>query len=843
MEKGLRAKRDALESLWRQGLSGQALLEKHTVLMDSALTVFFNQCQTGVTQNMSLVALGGYGRKELFPYSDIDLMLLHDHSSDEQVGKVAESVFYPLWDAGLEVGHGVRTPETSIEEAAKDFFLQVSLLDARLVVGNKDLFTALVEKFRRKFIEGRRNTFLQDMLSHRKKRHERFGNHSYLLEPHIKESRGGFRDIQAMLWSSQAIFSLNTAEDLELAGLLTPDELVRFNSASNTMIKIRNRLHYISGRKNDQLFFEHQEEMAQAFGYKDKQGMLGVERFMRDVHGHLQTIAITSDLFFEHAIEVLGTANPDSLPRNKNLEKALQLRQGRIHITDQEFIQKRPHLIMRAFFHVGKHGCPLHYRSKKMISSMLNVFDDKAMKSKLTSRVFLETIQCAKAPLLALTEMLETGVLGAYLPEFLHLKSLAQHDIYHVYTVDRHLLQTVEEMSRLRNSEHDLFITLASPYLLFLAALLHDIGKGHGKNHSEYGAELTAEIGGRLGLPGPDISCLSFLVREHLFLAEIAQRRDLEDEALIIRCARHIQDPDRLTMLYLLAVADSKATGPSAWSEWKAALLLQLYLKIANSLNRSDLTLPDPSKELTWMRDQIRELQGSNCPLPDSILPDDYLLGNSPDAVVHHISLHKELRNREVILQAGEEEGHWSILIMTQDRPGILCKICGIMALHNLQVLAAQIYTWLDGTVVDILHVTSSIDNVFSDHDWQKLEEDLSKAIHFRLGLPHRLHNKLKSPGFSSAQLTKRPAPKVIIDTKASDNYTVIEVYAQNRTGLLYDITRTLSDFGINTFRAKIGTKGDQIVDVFYVLDYQGMKIEDKILQQEIRNGLLHSTA
>ncbi|OKY74580.1 MAG: [protein-PII] uridylyltransferase [Desulfobulbaceae bacterium DB1] len=842
MNQVLRAKRDALESLWRQGLSGHALLERHTSLMDSALAGYFEQCLHDA-QNMSLVALGGYGREELFPYSDIDLMLLHDHSSDELVGKVAEAVFYPLWDAGLEVGHGVRTVQSCLDEADKDFFLQVSLLDARLIAGDETLLSSLLEEFRKKFIEGRRNTFLQDMLFHRQKRHQRFGNHSYLLEPHIKESRGGFRDIQAMLWSSQVIFSLKTAEDLERAGMLTADELARFAGARNTLIKIRNRLHYISGRKNDQLFFEHQEEMAHAFGYKDEQGMLGVERFMRDVHGHLQTIAVTTDLFFEHAIEVLGIANSDNLPRNKNLEKGLQLRQGRIHITDQEFIRKRPHLIMRAFYHAAKYGCPLHYRSKKMITAMLHTLDGKARNSKLTSRAFLETLQCPKAPLPALTEMLETGLLDSYLPEFLHLKSLAQHDIYHVYTVDRHLLQTVEEINRLRVSEHAIFITLASPHLLFLAALLHDIGKGQGKNHCEYGAELSAEIGARLALPEADIKCLAFLVREHLFLAEIAQRRDLEDEALIIRCARHIQDPDRLTMLYLLTVADAKATGPSAWSEWKAALLLQLYLKIANILSRDDLSMPDPAKELTWMRDQIKALQGNNCPVSDTILPDDYLQGNSPEEVVRHLTLHGELRHREVILQARAEEGHWSLLIMTHDRPGLLYKICGILALHNLQVLAAQIYTWLDGTVVDILHVASTIDNLFGDHNWQKLEEDLAKAIHFRLGLSHRLHSKLQSMRSGAPQPAKRPAAKVIIDTKASDNYTVIEVYAENRTGLLYDITRTLSDFGINTFRAKIGTKGDQIVDVFYVLDHRGIKIEDEIFQQEIRNGLLHAAA
>ncbi|MCB2182906.1 MAG: [protein-PII] uridylyltransferase [Desulfobulbaceae bacterium] len=839
MNIGLRAKRDALETLWRQGLSGHALLEKHTSLIDASLSDYFSTCKAD-TEKMALVALGGYGRRELFPYSDIDLMLLYKPTTEEQLNDVAEAVFYPLWDAGLEVGHGVRTPKTCIEEARKDFFLQVALLDARLVAGSAKLFDNLMKDYRNVFIEGHRKDFLKNMLSHRRKRQEIFGNHSYLLEPHIKESRGGFRDAQAMLWSAQVLFSLNSPRDLEAAGLLTSDELEAFEKAENHLIKIRNRLHYICTRKNDQLYFEHQEEMAKAFDYKDKKGILGVESFMRDVHQHLQIIALTSDLFFEHAKEVLGLTATDR--QTKELEPGILLRQERIYIKNSSLPQSRPHLLMRAFTQVAKTGFPLHYRTKKLINSKLQLINNKTRRSKLMQRAFLETIQSPKAPLLALTDMMESGLLSAFIPEFKHLKSLCQHDIYHIFTVDRHLLQTVEEMNKLRRSEHNLFITVPSPALLFLAALLHDIGKGYDKNHSEYGAELIEKIGERLGLPENDIDCLVFLVREHLYLSEIALRRDLEDETLILRCSRHVKNLDRLTMLYLLAIADARATGPSAWSDWKAALLQELYLKIVNVLNRGDLTLPDPVKEIQWMKERISELLGDNRPVSLKILPDDYLIGFTPEEVAKHINLHNELKNLEVIIRPDREAGHWSLLIMTRDRPGLLCKICGVLALHNLKVLAAQIYTWEDGTVVDTLNVSSTLDSDFEDQNWQQLEEDLGKAIHFRLGLTYRLSQKLPSIGMSTPQVGHQPEAKVIIDTKASDQYTVIEVFAENRTGLLYDITRTMSEFGINTFRAKIGTKGDQSVDVFYVLDHEGHQIEDTAFQKEIKNGLLHAT-
>lgn len=840
MNQTLRAGREALQTLWREGLSGQALLEKHTAMMDTALVGYFDKCRAD-TDQMALIALGGYGRRELFPYSDIDLMLLYRSDAEEELDTAAQAIFYPLWDAGIEVGHGVRTIDTCLEKAGQDFFLQVSLLDARLLAGSEPLFAELMERFQGSFVEGRRKSFLRDMLFHRAKRHERFGNHSFLLEPHIKESRGGFRDIQAMLWTSQVVFSLRTARDLEIAGLLTTGELAAFDKACDDLVKIRNRLHFISGRKNDQLYFEHQEEMASAFGYRDENGVLGVESFMRDVHENLQNIAITTDLFFEHANEVLGPEKPGK--RSKTLEQGITLRQNRIHLSEAALKNRRPNLLMRAFSHVARTGCPLHHRSKKLISKHLHLVDDKLRRSKLWGRAFLDTLQSREAPLAALTGMLETGLLSAYIPEFKQLKSLAQHDIYHVYTVDRHLLQTVEELNQLRNSEHTLFITVTSPQILFLAGLLHDIGKGHGKNHAEYGAELAKDIGERLGLAEGEVQCLVFLVREHLYLPEVALRRDLEDEALIVRCARHIKDPDRLTMLYLLAIADARATGPAAWSDWKAALLLELYLKIINLLGRSDLSVPDPLQEVTWMREQVAAQLDQNPPIPLKTLPDDYLLSFTPEEIARHIRYERELKKEEVLLVPTKESGHWSLLVMAQDRPGILSKICGVLALHNLKVLAAQIYTWDNGTIVDVLDVASTVDNTFEEQDWEKLESDLGKAIHFRLGLTHRLHRKLHPLGFAPPQLGQRPPAKVVFDTQASDAYTVIEVYAENRPGLLYDITRTLSDFGINTFRAKLGTKGDQVVDAFYVLDHDGNKIEETPFQREIRDGLLHAAA
>lgn len=837
MQSELRAKRDALESLWRQGLSGKSLLHRHSQLIDEYLADCFAKCPDAA-EGITLIALGGYGRRELFPFSDIDLLLLYDQKKEEKLDAVTEALFYPLWDAGLEVGHGVRTPKACLADAKDDFFLQVSLLDARPLTGAQTLFDNLQNSFKKKFVEGHRKDFLKNMILHREDRHERFGKASYQLEPHIKEGRGGFRDIQAMLWTAKVVFGLEDLVNMQEAGLLSKQERNNFEEAWDNLIRIRNRLHYISGRKNDQLYFEHQEEMAKAFKYRSDERLLGVERFMRDVYGHLQAIATTTDLFFEHVDDSL-----ELTPKNKfeqTLEPGITIRQGRIHFTDQELLKKRPYLLMRIFAQSAKSGLPIHHRDRKNISSHLHLIDDKMRHSKRMSKAFLEVLQEAKDPLAVLTNMLETGLLTAYIPEFANVESLAQHDVYHAYTVDRHLLQTVAELKNLQEKDQT-FINIASPYILYLAALFHDIGKGQHKDHSERGAELIKTVAKRLGLSDEDTACLSFLIREHLFLMVTALRRDIEDEEFILECANKIKNPDRLHMLYLLSIADSRATGPTVWNDWKAALLLEFYLKIAHLLDQPELTHPDRAQGAEWMLSQVKQLLDGKSQTKINDLPEDYLLSFTPETVVEHLNYRKQLTRHKALLLHENLGSYWSILIMAKDHTGLLSKICGTLALHNLNVVDAQIFTWADGTAVDVLNVHPLGNGPYEDQNWQNLHNDLNLALSNRLGLAHRLGDKLRSSRYGIKHVGLRPDSKVVIDNNTSTLYTIIEVYAQDFPGMLYNITRTIADFGINIYRAKIGVQRDQVVDVFYTLDSNGGKISEQDFQKEIRLALLHT--
>lgn len=835
---GLRTRREILEVLWRQGLNGRALLREHTQLLDKHLCHKFRDCPEATT-GMALVAVGGYGRSELFPLSDIDLLLLFSPEAEMLLPAVAQAIFYPLWDAGLEVGHSVRSVAACLDDAGHDFFFRVSLLDARFITGEVGLFDRLQAAYQERFIDGQRLTFLEDMTWHRDERHRRFGLHSYRLEPQIKEIRGGLRDVQAMLWTAKVVFGLKDLTALKDAGLLSEDEHRRFEEAWEGLIEIRNRLHYISARKNDQLYFEHQEEIAKALNYRSTKGILDVEHFMRVVYRHLQTIATTTDLFFEHVGEVLTktTCHPTG-DEVLEFESGIVARKGRIRLTQAEQLPENPHLLLHIFLHSSRSGLPVHHQTRKIIAANLHLLNDAGRHDRQLGRLFLEIISGDRAPLAVLESMLECGLLSAFLPEFGHLQSLAQHDIYHVFTVDLHLLQTVAILHQLSVEQATVFSLITNPQLLYLSGLLHDIGKGYGTHHERKGEELARTIGLRIGLDGRELGLLEFSVGNHLFLMDTALRRDLDDTGLLNRCAERVGNLERLAMLYLLSIADAMATGPTVWNDWKAALLLDLYLKIALLLEKSGEGPQDLSIGIEWIRDKVSASLAGRCPFDLHTLPDDYLLNFGPEEIADHIVQSRTLTAKGLIVQPRDLEGHWSILLLTRDQPGLLTKIFGVISLNNLRLLAAQIFTWPDGTVVDVISVQSVHEKSHADQDWSQFTADLGKAINHRLGLDFRLRQKHQGGRKATAKI-HAPA-KVVFDNEASETYTVIEVYATNQPGIAYTISRTLNDFQINVFRAKIGTRSDQVVEVFYVLDCDGKKITEKEFVEEIRQSLLH---
>jgi [protein-PII] uridylyltransferase len=847
-----RAQRKALEEIWAKAKSGDEELRRHSAAVDEYIIGCFQQSDVkDCQQDVALVALGGYGRRELFPFSDIDLMILYRPEIKGAIERITDAVLYPLWDTGLEIGHGVRTIEESLTQAEKDYFFLVALLDARLIHGSPDLYEELLAAYRLRFVEGQREDFVEKMKGHRQSRRERFGSHSYLLEPHIKEGRGGMRDIQAMMWTARMVFGLHGLEGIEEAGLLVEDEKRDFLSARNTLVRLRTFMHFFSKRKNDQLYFEQQGDVAGAFGYKTQEGILGVEHFMRDVYGALQKISVVTDLFFDHVDEVLGLAGRGGVFADKVMEPGIEVKMGRVHLTaSKSQIEAKPQILVRAFLAMARTGLPLHHRTRKSVAGLVHCITEKVRTSPRLSKSFFAILLEAKDISQVLETMLETGVLTACIPEFAKISTLAQHDLYHIYTVDRHSLQAVVETHKLMATWINVAQIVESTRVLYLAALLHDIGKGSGRDHSTEGAGLVVRIGERFLLSAEECQALVFLVRYHLFMPESALRRDLNDVVFIKRCAETIGSLDRLAMLYLLSVADSKATGPSAWSDWKGALLEEMYLKIYPYLDIGrhgvhDVTAHE-EQGVEWLREQVQSLLKGEGDLRVDIgtLGADYILSFSPENIARHVLTQRDnyqlLRQRSLII-AEEAEDAWQLLIMTVDRPGLLAKICGVMALNSLTVVRAQIFTWDDGTVVDVIDVRSTDGLSFAEKDWSSLNAQLDLAIEHRMGLSHRLYRKLSSSYNRRAQVIGDIASKVIIDNKSSENYTVIEVYAADLPGQLYHITQAMADFGLNIHKAYIATEVEQLIDVFYVLDSQDQKLVDEDFRQEVTLGILHS--
>lgn len=836
-------------------MDGGTTISGHSDVVDDYIQNIFGSISVeGVDKEIALVALGGYGRREFFPSSDIDLMILYRPAAGKYIAEVSDAILYPLWDTGLDVGHGVRTVAESIDHAEEEYFFLVALLDARLICGSEDLFSELLAEYRGKYVDGHRENFVEKMKAYREARRDRFGCHSYLLEPHIKEGCGGMRDIQAMMWTARVVFGLNSLGDIQGAGLLQTEEEKEFREAKDFLGKLRCELHYLAKRKSDQLYFEYQADVAEAFGYEDTASLLGVEQFMRDLYGALQTITIITDLFFDHVDEVLGLACGGRKVKDKLLEKGIEVKGGKVHLSaSRQDICAKPQSLVRLFLAMSRTGLGLHHRSRKLVASSVALITEKERTSPRLAKTFFTLMLEAKDILTVLSTMLETGVLAAIIPEYGRITRLAQHDLYHIYTVERHSLQAVFELHQLIKSREDVVQNVSQLKVLYLAALLHDIGKGSGRDHSAEGAEIAFTIGKRFCLSEAECETLSFVVRYHLFIPENALRRDLNDAIFIRRCAETIGDLDRLSMLYLLSVADSKATGPSAWSDWKGTLMEDLYLKVYPHLDHGHHGVKDveahEEQGVEWLREQIRlQLKGKDGLKIDlDCLGADYVLSFSPETIAEHVLIQRDkyprIRQKSLVIaneDAGGDDG-WQLLIMTVDRHGLLAKICGVMTLNNLTVSKAQIFTWSDNTVVDVIDVRPTDGLSFAEKDWQGLNDHLDLAIEHRMGLSHRLYTKLSGAAGRRTQIVADVSSKVVIDNEASEGYTVIEVYAPDTLGQLYYVTQAMADFGINIHKAYIATEVEQLIDVFYVLDSRHRKLDDDEFCREITQGLLHS--
>lgn len=857
--KELKNSKDRLISRFLSGQISENFQESYTEIIDQYFRASLQESRSGQIlfskkQPFALVAVGGYGRAEFSLYSDIDVLVLFGKKIPEMAKELIKEVLYPLWDLGFDVGYGTRNTNDCISLSRADFEVMTSILDARFIGGDSKLYLSLLESFQKKVMVKKAAAFSKWLENLDQLRMETFGDSSHLLEPDLKEGIGGLRDYHHILWLAKTFFSLRTPRELEYTGKLSHNEYQDLTNHLNFIWLVRNHLHELSGRKNDRLGFEYQEEIAQRLGFNAQGNSLAVEQFLGKLHTSMTSIKSLHQSFLIQHLPQKRRVKSDSV--SYELQKDFYLSDGQISFSSATAILSDRYLLMDIFEQSARSGFPLSMEAMRLLREFLFLVDDEFRTSERAVAGFLNIIN-GENTCGVLDVMYDTGFLDAFIPEFGQIRDRVQFDTYHVFPVGTHSLETLRYVKDLPNLKEillqDIYTDVLDTELVFLACLFHDIGKV-GQDHARRGVAITRRILERFGYDKQSLEKILFLVRHHLLLVETATRRDLNDEKVAVQCARTIGDVQRLKMLYLLTWADSKATGPRAWNEWIANLVQEIFFKILHILEKGELATPDASRKVENTKSAIclevgDRIDSSELDRLFEIMPPRYLLNTPPRAILRHLNMVEQLRAglkdpdspNPFVVETEEDETSqcWEVTFMGKDRPGLFSDITGAMALNNINILSAEVYTWRDGTVVDVLRVTRPLDTILPHETWDRVKRDLKHTFAGKLALPYRLGQKAAPSILSNHKRPSRP-PSVRVDNESSDFFTLVEVFAQDRMGVLYRITHTLFNLRLDIRVAKIATKGDLIADVFYVRDTEGQKVEDIEQVEEIKKALLY---
>jgi [protein-PII] uridylyltransferase len=855
--------REQIKERHRAGESGEWVVNAITAMTDTLIRKLFLNSTKWIDnykqakEQLTLIAVGGYGRGELNPYSDIDLMFLHGGKEPQRVEEIAQKLLYLLWDMRLDVGYSVRTLNDCIEMSGADTTVKTAMLDARFIIGSRMLFQAFQKTMQTQILAKRSDAFIREKLDELKKRRDKYGSSIYILEPNIKEGEGCLRDLHTAIWVAKIKYKINDPRELIVKGVLSEDELAVYNASLSYLWRIRNEMHYLAGRKNDQLTFDTQTSLAAFFGYTDRGKVLAVEDFMRDFYLHATRVEHFSSLVITKcALREDGPMKILGYFTRRPVGDGFYVLKGELVIPDESIVEKNPARLMQLFEYAQKHSVSLNIKVKALVRSSLHLVNDKFRRSKEVNNSFFAILRSEKGVAETLKLMHHLEFLNVFIPEFERIYCKVQHDIYHIYTVDIHTLFCVEEIVKLWKGEHredlPLLTQLACEVdkreLLLLAVLLHDIGKGEGGGHAEKGADLSRTIARRMGLSKEDSERLDFLIRNHLLYAHIAQRRDLHDEKMIIQFARQMGKSENLKMLYLLTYADIKGVGPEVWTEWKALLLQELYEKAFQVLERGDFELEASSERVKKVKRQVLEIIDDE--YPAAVVKDElkalttrHLLSNTPPVIAGHVRILLQLEEKPLVLDVSHDvdKGFSSFTICTFDTPGLFSMITGVMAANGINILGAQILTNLNGKVLDILQVNSPQGFVITDEArWKRVEEDMRNVLEGKTKIAALVKRRNRAAFLAEKAKPKFPT-RVEIDNEVSADYTVIDIYAHDKVGLLYRITSTLSELRLYIGVSKVSTKVDQVADVFYVKDIFGQKVLDEGKLEEIRTLLLES--
>ena len=838
-------------------------LERHTEILDDYFRESFAGSTVGPRMRVeknpyAIIALGGYGRKEQCLHSDVDVLLLFKKKIADEAKALVREIFYPLWDMGLQVAHATRSLKECATLASQDFEVLTSLLDARFLCGISSLYSELMGRLRDKVLRRQGGAYLAWLAERNRERHSRYGDSTYLLEPNLKEGLGGLRDYHAMLWMGRAAYQIAEPRDLEFSGHLSHDDFESLCEALSFVKTVRNWLHHLSGRKCDQLYFEYQVRLAENLGYRQENGQRAVEGFLGDLHGQMEFLKRQHLMFLKRAITAKKSGRKKGPGRT--VAAGIETVRDALDFESPEAILQNPHLLIKIFEKSAVLGQPLAVGASRLVKEFLYLVDERFQKSPAVIKSLKRILSASPHTFNVLNEMFTTGLMTGLIPEMKGIVNRIQYDEYHLYPVDKHSLRTLQMLKGFRDAPLDepdafyakIYKEIGNPELLLWAGLFHDVGKGEQDqaDHARQGEQIVRRVFSRMGFPQEDIETISFLVREHLFLIHTATRRDINDEKIVVQSARHVGDTERLKMLYLLTVADSKATGPKAWNDWKATLLKELFFKIHHMLQEGVLATRAAADLVEKKRKEVFQRWAS---MPESTLQTlfeqmstRYLLHTTSEEMVRHVGLYQRLGPAPFVLdvQRGPQENYRTVTVCARDFPGLFSTIAGVFTLNNLDILSAQINTWRNHIALDIFRVKAPPDTLFEANVWDQVDKDLSAASQGELNLSAALDQKVRAHQSLGRKLPRQP-DKIIVDNESSDFFTIIEIFTHDFPGLLYRITNSLFQCRLDVWVAKIATKADQVVDVFYVRDFDGQKVDspeqvtavEEVIKHMLANG------
>jgi [protein-PII] uridylyltransferase len=802
-------------------------------------------------EQIAVLAVGGYGRAEMAPHSDVDLLLLTPWKVTPWAESVIESMLYMLWDLKLKVGHASRTVKDCLRLGREDYTIRTALLEHRYIGGSRELADELRARLWSELFRGSEADFIEAKLVERAERHKRQGGQRYVLEPNVKEGKGGLRDLQTLYWIAKYVHHVDRAAELIDLGFFTREEHAAFYQAEDFLWAVRCHLHLITGRASDQLTFDMQVEVARRMAYEDSGGRRAVEHFMQDYFRQATQVGELTRIFLT-ALEARHMKRAPMLQRlfrrRRKLRPGYREQGNRLNVADPKAFLANPMNFLQIFEEALRTGLLIHPDAMRLVAANLDRITDDLREDREAARMFLDLLLKHGNPERALRRMNELGVLAAYIPEFEPIVAMMQFNVYHHYTVDEHTIQCISTLAQIERGELIEELPLTSQILkdginrrvLYVALLLHDIGKGRPEDHSILGAQIARRVAPRLGLNAEECDTVEWLVRSHLLMSDMAQKRDLSDPRTVRDFAKLVKTRKRLDLLTALTVCDIRGVGPTTWNNWKAMLLRRLHNETAEALetglemvNRSQRE--DEAKRAfrealaEWDQREVRaELARHYAP---------YWQGLSTATQVIFANLLKGLDENEIRIDLHPDPDHDATraAFALADHPGIFSRLAGALALAGANVVDARTYTSKDGYATAVFWVQDAEGHPYEAARLPRLRQTIDRTLKGEVVAREALKDRDK---VKKREREFRFPTHITFDNEGSDIYTIIEVDTRDRLGLLYDLTRTLASNNIYIASAVIATFGAQVVDSFYVKDMFGLKLHSRAKQEALEKKL-----